>query len=150
MGSSGDAVDAPRPFWRSWWVRGATAVALTVWASCWAQRLRFYADNPAPLGRTQGEIDQTLARALPIGTTLDSAKSFFHAKGLGVSIIDSIQEQYRRVGNSFAFPGGELLQTGVANVDFSAFCNVGAAIDLEFDASRRLARRHVDMDNVCM
>jgi hypothetical protein len=122
---------------------------LVAWGSCAGLRARFYADHAAPFGRTEAEIERTLTRALPAGTSLDSTRSFLLSHDMPFSIIDSIQDQYRLIGSSFAVPGGVLLTAENSDVDFEFPCDIDAQIYIAFDAAHRVVRRFADMQRIC-
>lgn len=80
--------------------------------------------DPAALGATAGARAAAIARALPDGTPLDSARRFLYARRLSFA-----QE-----------PGGALR---VALPGGGAGAPPAAALVLEFDARRRLAARRL-------
>ena len=89
----------------------------------------------AALGRTLEARTATLARALPVGTSLDSARTFLHARRLDFA-------QGAPAGDAARGATTLLLALPADTVDGVAV--PGARVALEFDARRRLVRQRVE------
>ena len=128
-----DPSPTPTPRARSWWVGVAVAIGCTALWLLAAARAR--GPGTAALGRTLEARTATLARALPVGTSLDSARTFLHARRLDFA-------QGAPTGDA-ARGGSTLLLVLPADTD-DGIAVAGARVALEFDARRRLVRQRVE------
>jgi hypothetical protein len=119
---------------RSWWAGAAVALGCTALWLFAAARAR--EPDPATLGRTLEARSATLARALPVGTSLDSARAYLHARRLDFAQGAPAGEGATRGGSTLllALPGGTVDGVVVP----------GTRVTLEFDARRRLVRQRVE------
>ncbi len=128
-----DPSTAPTGRGRSWWVGVLIAVGCTVlWLLAAARARR---PGTAALGRTLEARTATLARALPVGTSLDSARTFLHARRLDFA-------QGAPAGDAARDGSTLLLALPADTVDGVAV--PGARVALEFDARRRLVRQRIE------
>jgi hypothetical protein len=118
---------------RSWWVGVVVAVGCTALWLLAAVRAR--GPGAAALGRTLEARTTTLARALPVGTSLDSARTFLHARRLHFA-------QGAPAGD--AARGGSTLLLALPADTVDGVAVPGARVALEFDARRRLVRQRVE------
>ena len=89
----------------------------------------------AALGRTLEARTATLARALPVGTSLDSARAFLHARRLAFAQGAPADD---------AAGGGTTLLLALPADTVDGIGVPGARIALEFDPRRRLVRQRVE------
>jgi hypothetical protein len=122
---------AGRP--RSWWVGVVVAVVCTALWLLAAVRAR--EPGAAVLGRTPEARTATLARALPVGTSLDSARAFLHARRLDFAQGTPAEEAER---------GGTALVLVLPAGTVDGVVVPGVRVRLEFDARRRLVQQRVD------
>ena len=99
--------------------------------------------NPAPLGRTDGEVTRTLSSALPNGVSLDSASAYLARAGVefGVDRANlSLHVEHTTDSNLVGGPVVLAMERGVA---LSLFVSTDIQVRLYFDSAGRLARRDI-------
>lgn len=85
------------------------------------------AHNPAPLGRSARTIDSALARALPVGTSRDSAARFLLHHALGYSADSGA--------------AGHTIVAMARDIDTDGIVSTSVRVRLEFDTAGRLTSR---------
>jgi hypothetical protein len=101
-------------------------------------------EHPAPLGRTEREVDRALSAHLPNGTSLDSAVSFLAHAGLDPLVARSTKELRSYRESDSLFSGGPVLAIVERDVTSSFMVSESFHATLYFDASEKLVRRKVE------
>lgn len=130
-----------RLFNRRRWLQAIGIVALVLIVGPEVSAAIWRARHAAPLGRSTEAVDRTLARLLPLGTPLDSAVAVLRAAGVDMWPVEAERADAKRDTSA---AGGPIMYGITGQLDANWIVTERARIDLYFDASHRLVRRHVE------
>jgi hypothetical protein len=128
---------------RGLWWRVPLLLALVVLVPPIACNAVFIATHPAPLGRDRDSILANVDRALPPGTSFDSAGRYFEGLGLGVDRYTAADAERSFRGDTLLAGGPVLFVVQPATTRGLYLWN--GYVKLYFGADDRLVRRDADL-----